>query len=47
MKTFLCKLVRQGLLVDTFYRKGESVEAVRAQLELFHWPKGQWVITEV
>ena len=47
MTTYRCKLVNRGIVREMFCRDGETVEEVRETLEMYHWPKGEWVIEEV
>ncbi len=44
---YLCQLINNGVVVESFYRPGTSAKAVKEALDMFQWPKGQWVIEAV
>ena len=46
MKTFICKLIHDGIVKELFYREGKSADTVKEDLEFFQWPKGEWTIEE-
>lgn len=43
---YKCELIEYGIVVERFFRKGESVQDVKDGLDMFQWPDGEWVITE-
>lgn len=43
---YKCELIECGIVVERFFRKGESVQDVKDGLDMFQWPDGEWVITE-
>jgi len=44
---YLCKLIENGIVHESFYRCGSSPEEVKEGLEMFVWPDGQWKIEEI
>ena len=44
---YWCKLIdRKGYVREAFWRDAENEEELRADLEAFKWPKGEWVFNE-
>lgn len=43
---YRCELIDDGVIVERFFRDGESAEDVRDTLEMFVWPRGEWQIEE-
>jgi hypothetical protein len=43
---YKCELVNEGVVVERFFRDGESIDDVQAGLEMFRWPRGKWTISE-
>ena len=41
-----CKLIKSDIIIENFFRQGESEEDVRTSLEYFRWPDGEWRITD-
>jgi len=47
MKLFRCELIRDGIVIERFFREGESVQEITTGLEVFQWPEsGEWTIEE-
>jgi len=46
MKMFRCELIDKGIVIERFFKRGESAQVITGQLEGFCWPKGKWVIKE-
>ena len=46
MRMYLCELVLDGVVIERFYRRGESAQAVRKGLDMFRWPAGEWRVTK-
>lgn len=47
MNLYKCVLIdKKGYQIESFYRYGQDEIDVLNGLELFYWPKGNWVITE-
>jgi len=46
MNTYLCELKAGDLILERFYREGESQQDVVEGLELFEWANAEWEVTE-
>ena len=48
MTMYHCRLItKKGIVIENFYREGESIQQVKEGLEIFVWPKGAtWEIEE-
>ena len=44
MEMYQCTLIDSGIVIENFYREGDSAEDVREGLEMFQWPSGEWEI---
>ena len=44
MRMYLCELVFDGVVIERFYRRGESAQAVREGLDMFRWTAGEWKV---
>lgn len=44
MEMYFCKLVNNGIVIESFYRGGENEAKVKESLERFQWPDGTWKI---
>ena len=40
-----CELIENGIVKERVFREGATADQVRAELEIFQWPKGEWRIT--
>lgn len=43
---FRCKLVNDGVVVESFLRAGDSANDVQSGLDMFQWPDGKWEIED-
>ena len=41
---YYCKLVKDGFVVKSLYREGDSEQAVLDGLNMWEWPEGQWKV---
>lgn len=44
MTAYKCELINDGIMVERFYREGESIKDILEGLKMFQWPKGEWRI---
>lgn len=42
---YKCELVHNGIVQERIWREGTNKEEVKAGLEMFQWPHGEWRIT--
>lgn len=43
---YYCKLVRDGIVLESFYRNGSSAAEVLDGFMVFCWPDGDWIVEE-
>jgi len=44
---YFCKLVHNGYVQESFYRRGNSVNEIIRSLHLFEWVRGTWGVSRV